>query len=342
MQGIHSVLSKHIKTKNLTLKGRDYFLCGAAILFILCFIDCLSPSRTLISPYIKHIIFLSLIYSILTLSLNFVTGYIGQVSLGHAAFYGFGVYVSAVLTSVFNVSFWIAFPMAGIFASLLAIPLGLTSTRTKGNFLLVITYGFAEVLRYIALNMEITGGPSGLPGIASPVLFVDFMKIGTTGKEAFIIFAFLIASLVAYLTYSIDKSRMGFAFSAIREDEIAALAMGIHVNYYKIVAFVLGAFFAGLAGSIYVHYTSLASPEILAPEQSIMICTMVIFGGVRSVKGSFIGATALVLLPEFLHYMKDVLGLPFDPWMILYGLILIVMMRLRPQGLFGDKTIFNK
>jgi branched-chain amino acid transport system permease protein len=227
-------------------------------------------------------------------------------------------------------------------AGTLGIPLGAPALRTKGNFLAVITYGFAEVVRFVALNLDITGGPSGMPGVPTPRLIKEFTSIGTTGKEAFIILAFLLAAFIAYFMSRVERSRTGRAFAAIREDEIAALAMGININYYKLLAFVLGAFFAGLVGSLFAHYTRFISPEILTSDQSVLILTMVIFGGPRSIKGSFVGATVLVLIPEILHSLKDILGLPYDPWLIAYGFILILMMRLRPQGLFGDRSIFAK
>jgi branched-chain amino acid transport system permease protein len=318
------------------------FGLGALLVFLVCFVDYLSPSRDLVPPFIKHIVFLILMYSALTLSLNFVSGFIGQVSFGHAAFFGFGAYASAILTLDYHWSFWTAFLAAGVMAGALGIPLGAPALRTKGNFLAVITYGFAEVVRFVALNLDITGGPSGLPGLPTPRLIKEFTSIGPTGKEAFIILAFLLAAFLAYFMSKIEQSRTGRAFAAIREDEIAALAMGINVNYYKLLAFVLGAFFAGLAGSMFAHYTRFISPEILTSDQSVLILTMVIFGGPRSIKGSFFGATVLVLIPEVLHSLKDILGLPYDPWLIVYGFILILMMRVRPQGVFGDKSIFAK
>lgn len=326
----------------LGMSGRSAFILGSILLVLICFIDYLSPNHVLVSPYMKHIVFLVLIFSSLTLSLNLVTGFTGNVSLGHAAFFGFGGYMSAILALTYHWNFWFAFIAAGIGAALLAIPLGLPALRTKGNFLLVITFGSAEVLRLVALNLRITGGPSGLPGLPSPALLKDFTSIGPSGKEAFIICAFLLAVGLALLTYRIEKTRTGTAFAAIREDEIAALAMGVNVSFYKMLAFVLAGFFAGLAGSLYVHYTGFVSPEVMASSQSIMILTMLVFGGVRSIKGSFVGAAVLVLVPELLHSLKDVLRLPVDPWLILYGLILIVMMRVRPQGLFGDTSIFSK
>lgn len=342
---IFSCNAKRIKDRMAHLSemsGKSVFILGSVLVLLICFVDYLSPNQTLISPYMKHIVFLVLIFSILTLSLNLVTGFIGQVSLGHAAFYGFGGYVSAILTLSYHWNFWFAFIAAGIGAALLAIPLGLPALRTKGNFLLVITFGSAEVLRLVMLNLKITGGPSGLPGLPSPTIVKAFTSLGPSGKEAFIICAFLLAVGLAALTRKIEKTRTGTAFAAIREDEIAALAMGVNVSFYKMLAFVLAGFFAGLAGSLYVHYTGFISPEIMASGQSIMILTMVVFGGVRNIKGSFVGAAVLVLIPELLHSLKDVLRLPVDPWLILYGLILIVMMRVRPQGLFGDTSIFSK
>lgn len=291
-------------------------------------------------PYVKHLAFLALNYSVLALSLNLVTGYIGQVSLGHAAFYGVGAFVSAILT-LHKVNFWVAFPLAGILAGLIGIPLGLPALRVKGHFLVVVTYGFAEVLRFLALNMEITGGPAGLPGVPQPVLLKPFSDIGPTGKEAYIVFAAVLALFLAYLITRLENSRVGLAFSAIREDEIAAGAMGVNQAYYKLLAFSLSALFAGLAGSLYAHYCSFISSEVFGSAESILMLTMVVVGGTRSVPGSFLGAALLATAPDALRYVKDLLNLPYDPWLVLYGLLIILMMKFRPQGLLGTAAPFR-
>ena len=154
--------------------------------------------------------------------------------------------------------------------------------------------------------------------------------------------ALALALFLAFFSQRIANSRVGQAFAAIREDEIAASAMGINVSYYKLLAFVLSAFFAGLAGSLLAHYLSFVSPDMLSSAESIMMFTMVIVGGARSIYGCFLGAFLLTILPEILRMLKDMIGLPFDPWLVLFGLVLILMMRVRPQGILGADTVFRR
>jgi branched-chain amino acid transport system permease protein len=319
-------------------------LVFAVCVIVMAFCDSLNlTTEYIFSAYFKHVLFISLIYSSLTLSLNFVSGYTGNVSLGHAAFFGLGGYVSALLTQIVHLPFWPAFLMSGLVAALVGIPLGAPALRIKGPFLVVVTYGCGEVFKYIAINLDITGGPAGLPGLLTPsIAGISFSDIGVSGKEMFIVFALLLSLFVAFFMFRLEESRIGHAFAAIREDEIAASAMGINTAYYKLLAFVLGAFFAGLAGSLFVHYLSFVSPDILSSNESIMMLTMVVVGGARSIAGSFVGAFLLVFIPETLRYLKDIIGLSYDPWLVLFGLLLMVMMRVKPQGLLGADTVFRR
>ena len=315
----------------------------SAVILGVSFIDSIvERPEYLFPPYFKHILLICLIYSIAALSLNFVAGYIGQTSLGHAAFFGLGAYTSALLTQELHWSFRPAFLAAGIVAALVGVPLGAPALRVRGPFLVAVTYGCGEVFKYVALNLDITGGPAGLPGLISPSLGVSFNDIGATGKEPFIVLALAMALFLAFFSQRIANSRVGQAFAAIREDEIAASAMGINVSYYKLLAFVLSAFFAGLAGSLLAHYLSFVSPDMLSSAESITMFTMVIVGGARSIYGCFLGAFLLTILPEILRMLKDMIGLPFDPWLVLFGLVLILMMRVRPQGILGADTVFRR
>ncbi|MBP2656722.1 MAG: branched-chain amino acid transporter permease [Firmicutes bacterium] len=314
-----------------------------AVLLGFTFIDSLDLTEEYIfGAYAKHILFISLIYSVVTLSLNFVTGYVGQTSLGHAAFFGLGGYVSALTTSLLHLPYGVAFILSGLVAALVGLPLGAPALRIKGPFLVVVTYGCGEVFKFIAINLDITGGPAGLPGLISPTLGIAFSDIGVTGKEAFIVAALILALVLAFIMYRLEDSRVGHAFAAIRQDEIAAASMGINPAYYKLMAFVFGAFFAGLAGSLFAHYMSFISPDMLSSNESIMMLTMVVIGGARSIPGAFLGAFLLTITPEFLRFVKDVFGLSYDPWLVLFGLLLVVMMRVKPQGLLGAETVFRR
>lgn len=315
-----------------------FVLVTAAVLF-LCFYDQYHSGPKLIPTYYKHVIVNCLIYSVLALGLNFVTGYIGQTSLGHAVFFGLGAYATGALTKMYGVNFWVSIPIAMLICCIAAIPLALASLRVKSSFLIVVTYAFCEIFRYVALNTEKWGGTNGMPGIPSPTLFgMKMKKIGPTSKDGFLLVLFVIVVLLAFFTWRIKRSRIGYAFAAIREDEIAAVAMGINVKYYKTLALLISAAICAVAGSFYAAFAGLAVPALFESTVSISILTMVIIGGRRNIMGVILGAFLMTIMPEVFHNAQEVLHLGFDPWMILYGLLLIFMMRFRPQGIWPEKT----
>ena len=323
--------------------GKTSFIGSALLMLALCFVDYFSPDAVIIPPYYKHILLYCLIYALLALSLNLVSGYVGQLSLGHAAFFGIGAYMTGALVKFAGMNFWLTIPIGMVAAAVAAVPLAAAAMRVRGAFLVVITYGFSEVLRYVALNTDALGGSAGLPGIKAPSLFgLPFSRIGPSGKEAWIITAFMLVVALSFFMGRVEDSRIGYALAAIREDEIAAVAMGINTSYYKTLAIVLSAFFCGAAGSLQAGYATFVSPELFSSTQSILILTMVIVGGPRSIKGSILGAALMTILPEIFHSVKDLFKLSVDPWMILYGFILIVMMRFRPQGFWGKTSVLTK
>lgn len=202
--------------------------------------------------------------------------------------------------------------------------------------MIVITYAFCEILRFIAINTAALGGTAGIPGLKSPEIFgIKITKLAASSKGGYILILFLIVAAVAFFAWKTEHSRIGYAFSAIREDEIAAVAMGINTKYYKVLAMVISAVICSIAGSFQAVFASMVSPELLNSTKSISILTMVVIGGRRSIKGMILGGILLTILPELFHSVKDIAGLPFDPWMILYGFLLVFMMRFRPQGIWG-------
>ena len=318
------------------MSGKATFLTALILVLLFCFIDTAVPGGKLIPTYAKHIVVNCLIYAILSLGLDFVAGYIGQVSLGHAAFFGLGAYVTGSLSVFYGVNFWITIPIGMIISGILSVPLAFASQKVKGPFLVVITYGFCEILRYVAINTSAWGGTSGLPGIKTPTLFgIKLTKLGPTNKDGYILILFAIVAFLAFFTWRVVKSRIGYAFAAIREDEIAAVAMGINTKYYKLLAIVISACICSIAGSFQAVFASFISPELFASTQSISMFTMVVVGGRRSIIGMILGAGLMTILPELFRMVQELFSLPFDPWMILYSLILIVMMRFRPQGIWG-------
>ena len=324
----------------LTKKSGDWFFGLSGLLtFLISAVLILGISFTKIIPtYGQHIIVNILLNATLAMGLNFISGYLGQTSLGHAVFYGIGAYTTAVFLKYTGMSFWVSIPAGMLAAALVAVPLAMASLRVRGQFLIVITYAFCEIFRYIAINTQFLGGTGGIAGLTAPLFFgTKLTKIAATNKGGYMILLFLMLSLTAYCSWRISRSRVGYAFAAIREDEIAAVAMGIPVRSYKIMAMMLSAVICAAAGSVQAVFASMVSPELFSSTKSIQILTMVVIGGRMSIPGMIVGGAVLTVVPEIFHSVKDMAGLSFDPWMILYGFLLVFMMRFRPQGIMGSK-----
>ncbi|MFT9493985.1 branched-chain amino acid ABC transporter permease [Anaerosolibacter sp.] len=307
-------------------KGIDFYINHKKLLIIMF----LAPIMTMpffgFSPYMMRMITLSGIYIILALSLNLLTGFTGQVSLGHAAFYGIGAYTSALLAMRFDLSFVYSAIAGGLVAGFFGLLLGLPTLRLNGTYLSIVTLGFCEITRLVALNwMDLTRGPMGLTGIPLPKVFGWVID-----RDAEFFYLVLILIILTWVTMNnLIKSRTGRALISIREDELAAEAMGINILKYKVIAFTTAAFFAGIAGSFYAHYASFIDPQSFTFDESIQILSMVILGGMGSNLGSAIGAVILVSVPEMLRGLQEYR-------MLMYGAVLVVMMLMRPQGLLGN------
>jgi branched-chain amino acid transport system permease protein len=276
------------------------------------------------AAYILHLAILAGIYIILTVSINLIIGYAGQVSLGHAAFYGIGAYASALVSLHWQFPFPAAALVALLVAGLCGLGLGLPTLRLKEDYLAIVTLGFGVIVDLVFLNLDITGGPDGLPGIPSPSLF------GLKFKEPslYLILVVVMVILVLIATYRLVDSYHGRALRAIRDHETTAQVMGINTPAYKVVIFTLAAGLAGLAGSLYAHYISFINPETFGLHTSILILTMVVLGGMGSIPGSVLGAVILTILPELLrqvHAYQD----------LVYGGLLVGLLILRPEGILG-------
>jgi len=259
---------------------------------------------------------------ILAVSLNLINGHTGQFSLGHAGFMAVGAYTSAKLTielsnvvspSLMPVVFLAALIVGGLFAALAGLAVGVPTLRLRGDYLAIVTLGFGEIIRVILQNMDAVGAASGLKGIP------NFTNI---------FWAWGFAALTVYVIASIVNSTYGRGFVAVHDDEVAASAMGINPVRYKVTAFVIGAFFAGIAGGLYAHHKQFLSPTGFDFLKSIDIVMMVILGGMGRTAGVILAAILLTLLPEFLRGFAEYR-------MIIYALLVIVLMILRPQGLFN-------
>lgn len=278
----------------------------------------------LFNTYYLNILIVAGIYIILALGLNLTTGFAGQVSLGHAAFYAIGAYTSAILSTRFGLSLWVTLPISALVTWGIGALLGLPSLRVKEDFLAVVTMGLGLIIQSLALNLKITGGPMGIGNIKQLSLFgIEF------GMAGFLIFEIILIVLLTFVLFRIVNSRIGRALISIREDEMVADTLGINTTKYKVLAFAIGAMYAGIAGNLFAHYFTYVSPDSFGFMESAIILSMVVLGGLGSIKGSIIGAFVLSVAPELLRGLKDYR-------ILIYGLLLVIMMRYRPQGLFGD------
>ncbi len=272
---------------------------------------------------------------ILTVSLNLASGFLGQLVLGHAGFMSVGAYAASLFTMYSGLPIAVSFPIAlvlgGLVAALFGVIIGVPALRLKGDYLAIITMGFGEIIRVLILAMPFTGGARGLRGIPSMV------AKGSSANPQLVTFSyvFFIAVLTVFVIFSFIKSRHGRAVIAIREDEIAAEASGINTTYYKLLAFILAAFFAGIAGGLYAHHIGVLNPAKFDFNYSVEILVMVVLGGMGSITGSVISATVLTILPELLRQFSDYR-------MLAYSIILIVVMLFKPSGLLGQHEISLK
>lgn len=291
----------------------------------------LSLPYILTSAYHLRVATLVGIYVLLVSGLNVIIGFTGMFSLGHAAFYGIGAYTSAMLTTMAGWNFWLALPVAGIVAGAFGTLIGLATLRLRRVFLAFTTLGFGEIIRILILNLRsFTRGPMGISGIPIPrILGWTF-----TGRGYYYLILVLATVTVATI-YRMYHSRVGRALIAIREDETAASSMGINVFGYKVLAFTVGCFFAGIAGSYFAHFQRYISAESFANLESFAIITMLALGGTGSIIGPILGSTILVLIPEIFRFLMQYRG-------VIYGLTLIVVIVYRPGGLANVKGVFEK
>jgi branched-chain amino acid transport system permease protein len=282
--------------------------------------------------YILHILVITGIYIILTLSLNLVVGYTGLASLGHIAFACVGAYTSSLLALNFGVTPWLGLLIGACFAGLLGAVISIPSLRLKGDYLALATFGLGVIVYSVAKNwVSLTRGPMGLPGV--PGFRVGWLQLSEIWQYLILVIIFV------FLTYFVIRRVVGSPFGrilrGIREDEIATMAMGKNVNKHKVLVFIIGAFFAGIAGSLYAHYITFIDPSSFTVMESITVLLMVVFGGMGSLAGSFVGAAVLVIFPELLRFLGMPSSIAAPLRQMIYGLLLIVLMVLRPQGILG-------
>lgn len=281
----------------------------------------------MLSGYLVTVLITIGIYVILALSLNIITGYAGQISLGHAAFMGIGAYTSALLYTKAGLGFWPAFVLAGLVAGLVGAVLAIPCLRVRDDFLAITTMGINFVIEAVFLYIPFFGAGMGIGGINPPALF------GTElGKPAFLTLVVLVILLTIAADRWLARSWVGLGWAAIREDEQAAGAMGIDVVRFKVLAFTLGSAGAGLAGSLYAHFLTFIMPVNFSFGQSIVILSMVVFGGIGTLRGPIVGAIVLGALPEISRPAMEYRTL-------LYGVLLLLLMRFQPEGILGEGSL---
>ena len=309
---------------NTNLFRRRNILSLFIIVFLYIAVQLMS-NLSIIDSYIMLNLIIIGINIILAVSLNLITGFTGQFSLGHAAFMSIGAYASAIATTKLEQPFIVGILMAAVSAAVAGVIIGIPTLRLKGDYLAIATLGFGEIVRIIGLNVDYVGGATGLNDIPQYTnwTWIYFMVIATV---------LIIKNFI--------NSYHGRACIAIKEDEIAAEAMGVNTTYYKVLAFTIGALFAGIAGALYANYFYFIKPDSFGFMKSIDILVIVVFGGMGSILGSIAGAVVLSIISAFLQSIPELR-------MVVYAVILFLIMVYRPNGLLGkfdlkDLKLFRK
>ena len=306
-----------------------------------------------------RIVDFALLYIMLALGLNIVVGYAGLLDLGYVAFYAVGAYCWALLASPhfdLHLPFWVILPVGALLAAFFGVMLGTPTLRLRGDYLAIVTLGFGEIIRIFMNNLNapvnITNGPQGIT-LIDPIQLGAF-SLGKTQTLLGITFSsphlyyyvfLLFTALVVFVCLRLEDSRIGRAWVAIREDEMAAAASGINTRNVKLLAFGMGATFGGLSGGLFASFQGFVSPESFHLMESIMILAMIVLGGMGNIKGVIFGAILVTVIPEALRYTGDLQNFlfgqvfidPADLRMLLFGIALVLMMLFRPAGLLPSK-----
>jgi branched-chain amino acid transport system permease protein len=282
--------------------------------------------------YVFHILIMIALYVVLGLSLNLVAGHSGLLSICHGAFYGVGAYATTLLMVKAGWEFLPALSMAVVASAILSLIVGIPSLRLKGDFFVLATIGFQMIMFSVLYNWTgLTHGPYGIPAIPRPVIFG--WRVATL--SSLLLLSFLSAAFVIGVCWQLARSPYGRALRAVRDDELAATALGKNPMHLKTTAFIFSAGLAAIAGGLYAGYVTYIDPTSFGLEEAIFILSLVIIGGAGNLKGPIIGAVFMVVLPELLRFLQVPDMVAPNIRQIIYGLLLIVAMRFRPQGIAG-------
>jgi branched-chain amino acid transport system permease protein len=297
------------------------------------------------SYYINSLVNFLSITIIVVLGLQIVTGYCGQISFGQPAFMAVGAYTSAILTGRFGITFWLALPLSGIAAGIVGLIGGAPSLRIKGFYMAMATLAIHFVSMWLILHLDITGGNEGLR-----VLPPEFANVSLDAPEKMYFLIMTVTLIMTFSARNIVRSKIGRAFVAIRDNDLAAEVMGINTYYYKLLAFFISCFYAGVGGSLYGHMIMIVHPEQFNMFDALWYMGMVIIGGMGSIPGTFFGVISVRLLDEFVLFGSPLLAKAL-PWlgiapaasigMIAFGIILILFLIFEPRGLAHRWEIFK-
>ncbi len=282
-----------------------------------------------LSPYWVEVLNQVGLYSILALSLNIILGHAGMFHMGHAAFFAVGAYTTAVLNTVYGWPILATMPVAGLAAGLVALAVAAPIIHLRGDYLLMVTIGIGEIIRIALINniFGLTGGSNGIVGIARPVIFG--FRFSRPPHFFYLIWGFVVLSMLLF--HRLEWSRFGRALKYIKEDAVAAEGIGVNTTRYKLLAFALGAVWAGFAGTIYASQMRTISPGSFTFWESVLLFTIVILGGMGNQYGVLLGSFLVVGLPELFRDLQS-------SRMLFFGAMLVGMMIFRPQGLLPPKS----
>ena len=299
---------------------RDHWalLAGAVLLLLLPFT---------VSGYVLYVVNLLMVFVVLALGLHVVIGETGQFALAHAAFFGIGIYTAGIINTAWHPPFLVSIAAGGLLSAVLGYLIGYLALRMRDIYLALATFAFGEAMQWVFLSWEkVTGGSNGMK--MDPAELFGFKLTNDLQAYPFVI---VLTGLMLWLTVALARSQYGSSLRAVRESDVAAMAMGINVKAMKQSAFAISAAFAGIAGGMYTLFTSFIHPESLGFQTTILILTMVVVGGMGSVRGAVAGAIAFGLISELLRQLMSVQE-------IIYGLILMGFMMFKPKGLFADRN----
>jgi branched-chain amino acid transport system permease protein len=280
--------------------------------------------------YLRAVLWTAGIYVLLGLSLNIIVGYAGMFQLGHAAFYAIGAYTVAILNVNFGVPIFLGMIAAVILAGIAGFVLTRPILHLRGDYLAIVTIAFGEIVRMLLVNNvgHVTGGANGIFGIDEPSIFG--FTFNTTLSHYYLVLFFVVITIIAMRR--LENSRLGRSWTYVREDELAAEAMGVNTVRAKAVAFLLGSAWAGLAGALYASRITVISPDMARFLESVLIFSIVVLGGTGSIPGVFVGTVGMVILPEMFRFVKE--------WRDGFvGLAMVLMMIFRPMGLWPSRRV---